>query len=544
MNTPQIVDANGRPIASEALSELQTARLTHLQNEFQRHPSRGLTPSRLAAISDQAERGDLTAQAELFEDMEEKDSHIASEMGKRRRALLLDYEVVAPVNPSPEETKLAERVEELVRSIGCVEDMIFDATDAIGKAFACLEVEWQRVGKVWLQKSFTHRPQSWFTIERGYEQQLRLRSFAVGTDGLPGEPLRPLGWVVHTHKAKSGYLERAALFRQLQWPYLFKNYNVGDLAEWLELYGIKIKIGKYPAGAGEKEKSTLLRALAGLGHKAAGIIPDGMLVDFQEGTSGDSDGFELMLNWCERSQSKVILGGTLTSGADGKSSTNALGNVHNEVRKDLRDSDVRQVNATVTRDVVWPIVVANGWGAAGFERCPRFVLKAQELEDLKTFADALPKLVSLGVRPPVQWVHEKLGIPQAEGDEPVLGASPEPPADPGAGVPLQMAVNSARRLLAAAAATVSPTAAAAQAPELMLDQTRRTVAPAIDAWVQQVRALVDRVGTLEELRDGLEQLLPDMTLDQYAEAMSQALAAAALAGRYEILQEAAGQRRG
>ena len=29
----------------------------------------------------------------------------------------------------------------------------------------------------------------------------------------------------------------------------------------------------------------------------------------------------------------------ISSGADGKSSTNALGNVHNEVRKDLRDGD-------------------------------------------------------------------------------------------------------------------------------------------------------------------------------------------------------------
>ena len=46
--------------------------------------------------------------------------------------------------------------------------------------------------------------------------------------------------------------------------------------------------------------------------------------------------------------------------------------------------------------------------------------------------------------------------------------------------------------------------------------------------------------SLEDIRDGLVQLIPDMTLEQYAAAMSEALAAAQLAGRYEVLQEAAG----
>ncbi|SLM64493.1 Mu-like prophage FluMu protein gp29 [Dickeya aquatica] len=48
-----------------------------------------------------------------------------------------------------------------------------------------------------------------------------------------------------------------------------------------------------------------------------------------------------MIEWCERTP-KVILGGTLTSQADGKTSTNALGNVHNEVRHDILVADARR----------------------------------------------------------------------------------------------------------------------------------------------------------------------------------------------------------
>ena len=77
-------------------------------------------------------------------------------------------------------------------------------------------------------------------------------------------------------------------------------------------------------------------------------------------------------------------------------------------------------------------------------------------------------------------------------------------------------------------------------PQLQADQLARSAAPAGAAWVDQIRALVDGAASLQDIRDGLEQLLPDMTLEQYAQAMAEALAAAQLAGRYEVLQEAGG----
>jgi phage gp29-like protein len=67
-----------------------------------------------------------------------------------------------------------------------------------------------------------------------------------------------------------------------------------------------------------------------------------------------------MAEWYERSMSKAILGGSLTSQADGKNSTNALGNVHNEVRQEVRDADLRQLAATLIRDPVYPLYALNG----------------------------------------------------------------------------------------------------------------------------------------------------------------------------------------
>ncbi len=534
----KILGPDGLPITTEALSEPQTSHYSHLQRELQTHPTRGLTPSKLASILDQAEQGDLLAQFDLYEDMEEKDGHIAAELGKRRRALLVDWSVVPPDNPSEPEKKAAEQLVELLDEIPDFENVLFDVTDAIGKGFSCCEIEWHKPGKYWVPKTITHRPQSWFTVHRGYRQQLRLRSNTT-VDGIVGEPLQPFGWITHVHKAKSGYLERTAMFRQLVWPYLFKNYSVGDLAEFLEIYGIPVRIGKYPSGASEKEKMTLLRALVGIGHNAAGIIPAGMELDFLDAATGDPKAFELMLNWCERTQSKVILGGTLTSGADGKSSTNALGNVHNEVRKDLRDSDIRQVGSTITRDLLYPLAVLNGLAPDGMRRCPVFRLDVGETEDIKVYADALPKLVDVGFQIPVQWAQEKVGIPQPEDGEPVLQATSPAIWRQGLAATTGRVPFPGHLWGVAAAAGQLPAGQLPPSPQTaMQPQLAANIKAPAAAWVDKIRELVSQATSLEQIRDGIAALDPNMSLDDYAAAMAEALAAAHLAGRYEVLQEA------
>ena len=74
----------------------------------------------------------------------------------------------------------------------------------------------------------------------------------------------------------------------------------------------------------------------------------------------------------------------------------------------------------------------------------------------------------------------------------------------------------------------------------MVPQLERNAAPAVESWVGKIRQLVEEVGSLEELRDRLLDLYPDMTLDQYADAMAIALGAARLAGRVETQEQAGG----
>lgn len=527
----RILGPDGRPIDTGALREPQTAQMQQLHHEFASHPSRGLTPSRLASILDAAELGDLVRQCELWEDMEEKDTHLASEMGKRRRALLqLDWDVLPPPSPSAKEKRAVQDLKALLAELPEFEDVLFDVTDAIGKGYTCLEFDgWHRVERIWLPRSVMHRPQAWFTVWRNEGcEQIRLRDGTV-----EGVELQPAGWITHTHKAKSGWLARSALYRQLVWPYLFKNYSVADLAEFLEIYGIPVRVGKYPPGASEKEKATLLRALASIGHKAAGIIPDGMLIDFIDAATGDPDAFKLMIEWCERSQSKAILGGTLTSQtSDSGGGAYALGEVHNEVRKDLLKGDARQVAATISRDLVFPIAQLNGL-CDGLRRCPRFHLSVQETEDIQTYSEALPKLVAMGMRVPRQWAQERLGIPEPEaGDEDVLQAPAPSDAEPAS------APAPAPRGQLAAATAQRPAAESRAYSDALAQALMPLAEPELDAWVAEVRAALADAPSFDQLLARLADLQQQLPIERLGLLLADAFAAADRAGRADVEDEA------
>jgi phage gp29-like protein len=310
---------------------------------------------------------------------------------------------------------------------------------------------------------------------------------------------------------------------------LLKNYSVRDLAEFLEIYGLPIRIGKYGPNAGDKEKSALMKAVLSIGHHAAGIIPDSMAIELATVTGGGNGGesFKIMIDWCEAAESKAILGGTLTSqtGANGNRS---LGDVHNEVRMDIRDDDAKQVDQTLSLHLVYPMAMLNGLFADN--RSPSFVSDTQEPDDLELYAEALPKLAGIGMRIPARYAYQKLKIPEPEGDEPVLATAAQPaPMDQ----PTPPATAAARVRLAALASQ----AERLTPPELMVDRLAQDTAAPGRAWMGKIMAMVDTAESLEQLRDMLTNAYGDLPSEEMTNVMALAFAAADLAGRFDVDQE-------
>ncbi|WP_337840503.1 DUF935 domain-containing protein [Rheinheimera sp.] len=496
-------------------------RIVQLRREFAEHPSRGLTPLSLAAMLTDAEQGNLLSQCYLAEDVEEKDGHIFAELFKRRMALSsVPMRVEPPRNPSAQEKKDAAQHQEILEDIPDFEDILFNMTDGILKGFSFIEYHWEKHQGLRVPCGFEFRPATWFQLAQDNQNELVLRN---GTTH--GEKLQPFGWVQHRHAAKSGYIARAGLIRQLAWPFIFKNYSVRDLAEFLEIYGIPIRIGKYPAGANDDEKNRLLQAVWSVGHNSAGIMPKGMDMEFFEAAKGGGEPFLSMMSWCERIQSKVILGQTLTAQVDSTGSQ-ALGNVHNEVRLDIRNHDLRQLASTLSRDLLWPMHMLNGKSYTGdARRMPRIVFDTEEAEDIKLYSEALPPLVQAGFKIPVAWAQKKLAIPQPENNEPVLGQPPEAkptkPADSTAA--LRLAIASLKAEL--------PTQDGADA---FSQQLRAKAAPAMNKLLQPIEQLVQNATSLQELLQQLLEMEGKLDESELAEVMQLALSAAELAGRFDV----------
>lgn len=515
--------------SSQALEEEQTndARIGQLKREFAEHPTKGLTPARLYQILEAAEQGDLKAQSELFDDMEEKDAQIGADLGKRRQlAAELEWQIVPPDGADAREKKAAEQAAEVFSGFE-VEDLILDLGTGIGHGWANLELSWNRDGAMRYIEQPTLRPHSWFRLHLDDQNCITLRDMSA-----TGAELWPLGWVQHRHRAKSGYVARMGLHRMLAWPYLFQNYALGDLAQLLEIYGLPARIGKYPKNATEREKATLLRAVVTLGQNAAGIIPEGMAIDFTEaaGKGSSADIYKTMMDWCERAKAKAILGGTLTSGTGEGTNTNALGNVHERGQMSIIRSDVRQYASSIRKHMLFPMAALN-FGIDKPQRAPRFYLDTGETEDLERLSKSLPIFVDMGAKIPLWWLHEKSGIPKAQENEDVLmpKAAPSP--------------FGALRL----PASKPPLAALRQAPtqpgqpsyyrDATLEQLDGQAQPVVDAWVNQVQQLAEQAESLEQLQEMIASAFDDLDETELADVMATAFEAADLAGRATVDEE-------
>ncbi|MDB1109720.1 DUF935 domain-containing protein [Pseudomonas extremaustralis] len=506
--------------AATSLVEQQTddqARVGQIKHEFANHPSKGLTPSRLYQILEGAEHGDLLAQSDLFEDMEEKDPQIGADMLKRRQlAAELEWQIIPPENPSAQEKRAADQANELFSAME-VEDLVLDLGSGLGHGYANLELSWQLDGSMRYIEQPTLRPHRWFRLHPDDQNVLTLRDMSA-----TGAELWPLGWVAHRHRARPGYVARSGLHRMLAWPYLFQNYALGDLAQLLEIYGMPARLGKYPKNATDKEKATLLRAVVSMGKDAAGIIPEGMSIDFLDAAQGRSDVYLAMMNWCERSKSRVILGGTLTSGTGDGTNTNALGNVHERGQSSLIRSDVRQYCSSIRRSILWPLAALN-FGIEDANRVPRFRLDMGETEDFQALASSLPTFVDMGARVPVWWLHEKTGIPEASEEDQVLQPRPQQPMT----AMLRQQPGQPLAILSQAQRPATPADAIAA-------RMAREGDPQVAAWLEKIEAMLQAAGSLEEFREMLYAAQADLDESQLAALIGTGLSVADLAGRVDL----------
>ncbi len=531
-----LLDAYGNPVDLKALrEEVAGPTLMGIRHVLSDHPAHGLTPHKLASLLLASEEGDPGPYLALAEDMEEKDLNYRAQLGTRKLAVAGIEPSVEAASDAKEDQAAADLVREFLASEG-LEDVLMDILDALGKGFSVNEILWDTSGKRWLPQAILHRDPRWFLFDRADGTTVQLRD--VG----PPLPLPPFKFIVHTPRLKSGIPIRGGLARASAWAYLFANYGMKDWVGFLEIFGQPMRVGRYPAGSDKEDIATLTRAVRDIGSDAAAVMPDGMLIDFITATSvgSSSDVYERMLRYLDERVTLAVLGQTLTSGQTrGGGGSLALGQVHNEVRKDLMRADARQLGATINRDLVRPLVDLNLGPRKAY---PRVRYKVPEPEDIKGLTDALEKLVPLGLRVGASVVRDKIGLPDPGEQEEIL----RPPAAPSSSIPSGAGAAAAHQRQvcpgcgsahAAGTSDGGPDALDALTEDALRDWGAQ-FAPLTDPLVQAIQ----EAQSLEDLGDLLLAASSRMDPTEFANALAQAtfLARAAGAGGLGLSNPQAG----
>ncbi|MCP3662578.1 MAG: DUF935 domain-containing protein [Gammaproteobacteria bacterium] len=516
----QLYDQFGRPIKAQKTPPIDTEILAYapLTMTSRDYVSHGLTPERLAGIFREADAGDMARQADLFDQLEEKDGHLVGEKGKRMN-VILDVEFnIEPASEDSRDIRVAEFVEKWMDDLTDWEDTLVSLQDAVGKGYAALEINWDISSGQAVPSGFEFIEQKrfLFTDEAGYLTHIpRL----ITDDALMGMTIPEWKTLFHQYGGKSGHPTRSGLFRVATWMYLFKNYAIKDWVIFSEICGIPVRVGKYAPGASKEDKHALMQALRNIGSDAAGIISQNTEIDFVEnsGTGVRSDMFEKLAGFCNKEISKAILGQTLTADV-GNTGSYAASKTHNDVRIDLLKADARAVATTIRHDVLRPIVGFNfGWDTP----CPKYTPDFAEEEDLKAKSEWMEKAVAR-VAVPVPWYREQFGIPEPKDGEETVGGPADTTPPP---------VEAKHRQVVAKEGQSDEDSTPADTIQAIKDKALNT--EDLAATLQPFVDLLNQVETLEEYKAEIEKLQGSMDAEAFGEHLAQAMMVAELAGRYD-----------
>lgn len=521
-----LFDQFGRPIAAKEARkpEARTISVAALRDRWSEYPAQGLTPGRLAGIFKEADGGDVRRQAELFEEMEEKDCHLASQFQTRKLAVQgLGWEIL-PADKSPKAKEAADLCRSALDGLDAWEDHVLDMLDALAKGYSLLEIGWDASSG---QAAVTGL--EWIHPKKVTFWNSMLPRLITEEEPL-GAELPPFKFVYHRYKARSGYDTRAGIMRTCAWMYLFKNYGIKDWVTFAEVYGQPLRLGKYATGANKEEKDALIAAVRSLGTDAAGIISKSTEIEFVDAVkTGSRTVYEALVPWCDAQMSKAVLGQTLTSEAGGTKGQGsfALGKVHNEVRQDLVRADCLSLAKTVRRQILRPLVGYNlGWDVA----VPQFRLLYEPPEDLAAVAEYYGTLIDRGLDVSQEHLSARFKIPlRTSGERPVVRPGQQPESTPPAG-------RGPRQALKDTGPQDSDLSDPAPGPTLDRLGGKLLAEAGIEDWGVEIFALLKASTSLEDFRDRIIALYGKLDTSALAAKLQQAMTLADLAGRFDASQ--------
>jgi phage gp29-like protein len=499
---------------------------------------RGSEPSFIANLMDvdrlrqviaSAETGNVRDLFGLYRDVIMADSHVQSEMLKRKLAVLGDALSLQPADKTNADDVAAR-------------DAIKDQLDAVPNfTFACghlldgclfplamLErwyVPSTRPGLRYDLGGLNIVPANIIDYTTGW-MKLRKLDQQGGYMTADLEDADPNRYIIHR-----GHLLSEADFwggpmRSILFWWLLRSMGRDWWARFLERYGAPFIVGKYDQ-SDDASRAILTQAFNAATKIFGLVVSNETEVELMEAaTSSTGEAFERFVDRCNDEISKLIVGQTASSNMKSTGLGSGVSQQHESVRQDLRQFDSKMLGETLRDQLFRPFLLINGLTGAP----PRAVWGGLSPDEQESLGDTVSKLSSAGLEltdEGIETVSEQLGIPfQRKAPPPALpglggdmadpdGEKPRPFSAPGL-LPLAARGNSAD------AGQASVDRVAAEGAASLAQAFRGSLAP--------VRRIILESSSAEECQARIHEFYADWDPKRIAGLTEEALVAFAANG--------------
>ena len=440
---------------------------------------------------------DISAYREIL-----SDSHVGGCVRRRKAAIKgLEWRITPTGNEKTDEilTALFDRLP--------MSHIISQILDATLFGYQALEVMWESKDGLLLPVAIVGKPQEWFVFDE--ENQLKLRT----KENINGEELPPYRMLLATQNAT--YINPYGLgdLSLCFWAATFKKGGFKFWLEFMEKYGSPWLVGKHPRQAQIHEIDELLDSMEKMLGTAVAAIPEDSSIDLKESASkgASSQVFDDFLRYCKSEIAIALLGQNQTTEAEANRASATAGL---EVTRDIRNDDASLVEGVFNQLLAW-ICELN----FSVDTFPTFELFEQEsIDKLQAERDKL--LTEMGVGFTEQYIHRAYGF--EEGDIVMQEISPNPSLQKRGTDKVDFAEPIPKSVI-----------------ETIGEQLEVEGEAVVETWLYDIRDRLGQAESLEDFRNQLDSLIPELSYAEYGELLAWGSTAAQFAGRQSVEDERA-----
>lgn len=366
----------------------------------------------------------------LFEEIRRRDSHIGAVCQTRKLSVLTSaYEI------NCEDDKQKEFIETVLKQFNVL-NFITDIVESSIQGLSIFEINYdyrQGLGTVPTDiclipnhlVMFNDNENQYKIMNIDLTDYSKIRAVSansvqdsIDVNQLPQVDLNPLKLLeVHSFDGNSNNGLLNGCIDTLIWIYFFKSYGIKDWASYIERYAMPLRVGKYDPMMGSTEKNTLIDAVKNIAHNSYAVYPNTAEIDFisDQGKGNSSELFGKYTEYWNEQISIRVLGQTLTTKMEGSGSY-AAAKVHDNVRKDIMTSDLKNVEL-VMNQLIRRVMNLN---FQGIKEYPEFKFtESANLDYQITKSEIYKNLQDIGITVNPELIAEEFEIDIAPVAEPV-----------------------------------------------------------------------------------------------------------------------------